>query len=533
MEINDILKLSLGQLASKYNLTTSKVLTKIKNKFGKDMTDIRLDSLLLVDGQLSKKEQLIIIYNTYPKSYKPLLKRMNITEWEGEELYLALGNKKGVCAVCDKDTAFKQISHGYYEYCSCSCRAKDKESFKNGTTPNAIKKRKDFHESLTEGEKTSRFSKIVSAKREKYGQSMQDMDKQLARLDKEFIEKQGQYTYDLCMSSKLQDMLDNLTFTHTCELLDVTVEILDGFMKRHNIIKPKGTWYCKSRTELGLLNFIKSNYKGKIRSGDRKLIAPYELDIFLPELKIAIEFCGSYWHSPDNKQTNRDKKYHQMKWQMCADKGVTLITIFDTMWSNKKDIVKGRLLNMLGMSERIYARKTSCINIDSKTASKFINDNHIQGFCGSSDYVGMFLNGELIGCMTFKKPRYDKSYDYEIIRSCTKIGLSVVGGVSKMLSHFKKSHAHASILSYSDNAYGLGKTYEKIGFTFHSVSPASYRYFNTKDSDDTLSRSQCMKHILVRQGYDENKTEKEIMNERGYYRIYDCGVTKWVYNNTK
>jgi len=528
METKDILELSLAQLSRKYNITTSKALTKIKNDFGRDICDIRLDDLQL--DNLSENEQLRLIYNTYPKSYKHLLKRMNIAQLEGEDLYLALGNKKSCCLVCGTPTSFKQISHGYYDYCSCSCRAKDKESYKNGTSLNAIQKRKLQHEKLTDKEKADRFSKVVESKRKKYGSSMQDMDKQLARMDNSFISNHGQSIYDLCMSSKLQDMLHNLTFSYICELLDVSVEILTSFMKRHDIAKQKTKWCCKSRTELGLLMFIKSKYKGEIISGYRKLIAPYEVDIFLPELNVAIEFCGSYWHSPDNKQTNRDKNYHQMKWRMCAEKGVTLITIFDYMWDNKKDIIKGRLLNILGDSERIYARKTSCISIDSKTASKFINDNHIQGFCGSSDYVGMFLNGEIIGCMTFKKPRYDKSYDYEIIRSCTKIGLSVVGGVSKMLSYFKKRHHQASILSYSDNAYGLGKTYEKIGFTFDSVSPPSYRYFNIKNAKDTLSRSQCMKHILVSQGYDKNKTERVIMKERGYYRIYDCGATKWCIN---
>ena len=36
-----------------------------------------------------------------------------------------------------------------------------------------------------------------------------------------------------------------------------------------------------------------------------------------------------------------------------------------------------------------------------------------------------------------------------------------------------------------------------------------------------------MKHKLVKQGYDENKSEAEIMYDRGYFKIYGSGNIKW------
>jgi hypothetical protein len=44
--------------------------------------------------------------------------------------------------------------------------------------------------------------------------------------------------------------------------------------------------------------------------------------------------------------------------------------------------------------------------------------------------------------------------------------------------------------------------------------------------------SNIPKDKLVKQGADVNKTELEIMTERGYYRIFDCGSKKWRKPNT-
>jgi len=85
------------------------------------------------------------------------------------------------------------------------------------------------------------------------------------------------------------------------------------------ICNPIGTKYSDS--EKRLLDFIKNNYDGEIITNTRNIINPYELDIYLPELKLAYEYNGLYWHS----ELYRDKKYHKMKYDMCKDKKVQLI----------------------------------------------------------------------------------------------------------------------------------------------------------------------------------------------------------------
>jgi hypothetical protein len=42
-------------------------------------------------------------------------------------------------------------------------------------------------------------------------------------------------------------------------------------------------------------------------------------------------------------------------------------------------------------------------------------------------------------------------------------------------------------------------------------------------------RFKFRKDILVKEGFDKNKTESQIMIDRGYYRIYDCGNAKFIF----
>lgn len=44
------------------------------------------------------------------------------------------------------------------------------------------------------------------------------------------------------------------------------------------------------------MDFCKQFYPN-LQRRNRQLIKPYELDIVIPELHLAIEFNGSYWHS--------------------------------------------------------------------------------------------------------------------------------------------------------------------------------------------------------------------------------------------
>ena len=283
-----------------------------------------------------------------------------------------------------------------------------------------------------------------------------------------------------------------------------------------------------SNGETEIADFIKSS-GFEVRLRDRTILeGGKEIDIFIPEKNLGIEYDGLMWHSDRFK----DRNYHLRKTEECSRKGIRLIHIFEDEWMTRKETVKSMLLNSLGMTEtRIFARKCVVKEIDGRTAGKFIEENHIQGRAASSVNLGLFHDGEMVAVMTFGKPRLsmghkERKYDYELIRFCSRRGVSVVGGAGKLLSHFIREYSPASILSYCDRRWGTGNMYEKLGFELDHVSKPNYFYV---EGNNRRNRFRYRKSALVRMGYDAGKSEREITEEMGLPRIYDCGTFVYVW----
>ena len=134
-----------------------------------------------------------------------------------------------------------------------------------------------------------------------------------------------------------------------------------------------------SKLETEVYEYIKSLYKGEIITNSKSLLSnKTELDIYIPDLKLAFEFNGLYWHSDYN---NKDIKYHLNKTELCKQElGIQLIHIFEDEWENKKEIVKSKISYLLKCknNNKIYARKCYVEELDTKYKNLFLNDNHIQ-----------------------------------------------------------------------------------------------------------------------------------------------------------
>ena len=100
------------------------------------------------------------------------------------------------------------------------------------------------------------------------------------------------------------------------------------------------------------------------------------------------------------------------------------------------------------------------------------------------------------------------------------MNISVIGGASKLLKHFIKNYKPNIIVTFANNRWSDGGLYEKIGFNFSHNSKPSYKYLVNNVLKD---RFNYRKDVLVKEGFDESKTEFEIMDERGFPRLYDCG----------
>lgn len=261
---------------------------------------------------------------------------------------------------------------------------------------------------------------------------------------------------------------------------------------------------------------------------DRQILDGKELDIVVPSRQVAIEYNGLYWHS-DNKV---DRNYHINKMLDCHRIGYKLVQVFEDEWRDKKDIVKSRILNILGVSpEKIFGRKTNIREIDNKEAKSFLETNHIQGGINCKINIGLYYNEELVSVMSFGGLRKNlgsssKEGVYEMYRFCNKLNTTVVGGASKLLKYFINEYNPKEIISYADRRWSQGELYEKLGF--EKVSETVPNYFYSKGMVRE-NRFNYRKDKLVSLGHDKSKTEKEIMSDLGYYRIYDCGSLKYSY----
>ncbi|MFA5152080.1 MAG: hypothetical protein WC554_05950 [Clostridia bacterium] len=284
------------------------------------------------------------------------------------------------------------------------------------------------------------------------------------------------------------------------------------------------TNYSISSGELEISEWLKI-YNISLKQNDRTQINK-ELDIFISNKNLAIEYNGLYWHSEEYKE----KSYHYNKWKECNDKGIKLLTIWEDDWTYKTEIVKSIIKNQLGLTEnRIYGRNTKIKLVEYLEKKDFLDKNHIQGNCQSSINLGLYYNNELVSLMTFGKKRMvlkSKSADdeYELLRFCNKLMTSVVGGASKLFSYFIKNFKPQKIISYANCDISSGQLYETLGF--NNLEWTGLNYWWVKDGK-RYHRSNFMKHKLVKQGADPNKTEKEIMREKGYNKIWGTGNLKF------
>jgi len=400
--------------------------------------------------------------------------------------------------------------------------------------------------------------KCISSIQEKYGVRnvlMLDENKQKAKQAN--IEKYGStssFSSPVVQEKRIQTLIQKYGVEHQSQIhhnkelldqyhndekfieiynsYDYVSEIADYFeLKKSSIHKKANSlglptkYNTISKEEQSIVDFL-SQFT-TVQQSNRTLISPKEIDIWLPEYNIGIEYNGLYYHNISRDNISVD--YHLNKTKSMEQLGYRLIHIFSDEWIHKQEIVKSRLLNIIKQStNRVYARKTKIVELTSQEASHFLEQNHIQGGCASRHRYGLVYNGVLVSVMTFGKPRFNKNYDWELIRFANLINYTVVGGAGKLLKHFINTYG-SSVISYADRRWSDGNLYDKIGFSCIGNSKPNYFYI---DKDTRISRYKSQKHKLKDQLeiFDPDSSEYINMKNNGFTRIYDCGNSIWVYN---
>lgn len=257
-------------------------------------------------------------------------------------------------------------------------------------------------------------------------------------------------------------------------------------------------------------------------------LGKYSYDIVIPDANTLIEIDPTATHNvvntPWSDHTDIQPNYHKLKSDCANQHGFQCIHIFDwDDWNKVIDILKPKT--------SIGARKCTIKKLDVHASEGFEDLYHLQGKCrGQAVCYGLYYQGSLVEIMTFGKPRYNKNYEWELLRLCSHSDYTITGGASKLFHHFISEYAPKSVISYCDLSKFSGHVYDKIGMTYgYSTSPNKYW--------SNGSKKYITNNLLLQRGYDQlfntdygkSISNEQLMLSNGWLPVYDCGqsVYKW------
>jgi hypothetical protein len=244
-----------------------------------------------------------------------------------------------------------------------------------------------------------------------------------------------------------------------------------------------------------------------------------ELDIYIPELKLAFEYNGVYWHSEEYHP--RDS--HLNKTLACEALGIRLIHIWSDDWLWNTLLMKRKIKALLGKEqEKVYARKCKIVIPTCEQKRHFYQENHIKGDGAGSISYALEYQSQPVAMITFKDMQ-DGIFDLNrYATSC-----SIPGGFSRLLEHFKRNSAWEKIYTYADRCWSQGNVYLKNDFKLTNISRSNYHGIEERQR---VNRMHYTFERLSKRFPDAKGTQFQIMDQAGIPRIWDCGQLRFELN---
>lgn len=467
-----------------------------------------------------------------------------------QRLWHLLNNMHIQYCICGKQVNWNIKNNSYRFFCSSKC-AHNSDTVKDKIVATCIKKYGKKTYLITDTAKTNYQEKMI----EKFGVN----NPFLSKIVQDDIKDTILVKYGVTNISYLQETKDKITSIHQkkysrirqCQshFSDESYFVKYNKLELVELYKPGvsikdianklnigHTQLCIQFKNFGIdihpnvgqqqvFDFIKSIYSGTILLNDRKVLDGKEIDIYLPELNIGIEYDGIFWHS---ENSSGKVNYHIEKDVLAKSKGIKLYHILDLEWKDKQELVKSRISSFVGVNTTLYGRKTVISILDKKDAIKFFKDNHIQGNTGASFYVGLKHDNQIVAAMSFGKSRYN-NYQYELLRFCNLKNINVVGGASKMFKFAINNLGASDIVSFCDLRWGTGTVYEKLGFKHIRNNGASYSYTHNYRTFESRIKYQKHKLANILTNFDPELSEWDNMKNNEFDRYWNSGNAVYVW----
>lgn len=349
-----------------------------------------------------------------------------------EAIYMVLENLKHIprCPVCGKLLMFKkdrsQFSSRFMKYCSHECQSIGKRL----KTINKIKKLTGFNIELINNNQY-KFINVCD-------------------IHKEFI-----LTHD--------------QFHNRCS----TTRYMYGVLCP--ICNPERNPQTSIET---IMKDILDNLKINYIQHDRKIIAPKELDFYLPDYKIGIECNGTYWHSTDKK----DKDYHINKYNLCKDQDIQLLSFWEydikhneSFITNILKIYTDKIDNYIILNNNYEIK-----SIDNKTYKNFLKTYDLdRNNKRVSEKYGLFVNDKLIYVIGFN---YNKT-NMHIIKICSRYNYYINDIIYYFIKFLK--YDNKIIIDVNND---IGDIYNIKKYSNYLKTVDNYTEFKVKKDDTVLAK---------------------------------------------
>lgn len=227
--------------------------------------------------------------------------------------------------------------------------------------------------------------------------------------------------------------------------------------------------------------------------------------------------------------TGKDRLYHKEKSDLAAKYGYSCLHVWD--WDDRE-----KVLELLQPRVPVYARKCELKEIEQRDANIFLKRYHLQGGAKMQKVcLGLYLEGDLVEVMTFGPPRFNKKFEWELIRLCTKTGIRVLGGSQRLWKYFLKTYNPNSVISYCDRSKFSGKIYGDLGFILRAAGMPSRHWYSPELGKHVTDNGLRLRGFDLLLGnlygkFGKGTINDDLMREHGFVEIWDAGQAVWVWN---
>lgn len=505
----------------------------------------------IVTGRSSLKDWLRKNYNEF---YEYLINKYNIDDFKAM-VYMYYNDISNIpsCEVCGKPVKFHGNKYGFAKYCCSKCARESEESIAKYKATNIERYGEDYTKVISKkvnDTKLKRYGKSGYNNPEKnkqtclerYGVDNAMKNKKVQEKSKQTcLEKYGAEYYitsEIALENKReyicksqQTCLEKYGVINPMQLDENKEKVNKTCLERYGV-----KWNCmreeahNSRNSNSTPNeYVKNILESKQIQYEREFVMDnYIFDFKIGNTLLEVNPYATHninWNPYGGKIINKD--YHYLKTLHASDKGFRVINIWD--WDDVDKVISS-----LSRDKIVYGRKCIIKEVSKKDVREFLNLYHFQGNCnGQKVILGLYHNNELIQVMTFGKPRYNKKYEWELHRLCTKYGYRVIGGSEKLFKYFTINYKPNSIISYCDNSKFKGDVYALLNFKLLTKGSPSRHWYNDKlklHVTDNLLRQRGFDQ-LFKTNYGKASSNNELMRVNNFVEIYDAGQSTWVWNN--